>query len=168
MSRDILVRSIHICFESSQFLRFKQRILPKERVSREVYFLISLLLLFNTASSYLICEKAIVFMYYKIVHSVCFSTWKLFNHNIFFSHLQHTTSNIHIGGILYYTAVLYFSYPVVNVRSFSPGHAILQEKNSAFSLYHASIVRSLICEKTIVFVYSKIVYTLYFYQLRNS
>ena len=96
------------------------------------FFLTSLLLFFNTAKSTLICEKAMVFMYSKNIHSVFFSTWDLFNRNIFFSNLQHTISNIHIKGILHYTAVLFFLYPAMNVQSFLPEHVILQEKNSAF------------------------------------
>ena len=151
-----------------QSLRLEQRTFPKDQVSREVSFLISLLLFFNIAESTLICEKAMMFiMYSKNIHSVFFSTWDLFNRNIYtsFSNLQHTISNTHIKGILYYTAVLYFLYPATNVQSFPTEHVILQENNSAFSLHHASIVRSLICEKTIVSMYFKIVYTPSFYQL---
>ena len=89
---------------------------------------------FNTTKSTLICEKAMVFMYSKNIDSVFFSTWNLFNRNIYisFSILQHTISNILTKGILHYTAVLYFLYPATNVQSFPPGHVILQEKNGAF------------------------------------
>ena len=61
-----------------------------------------------------------------------------------------------------------FCIQLWTVQSFPLEHVILQEKNSAFSLHPNSIVRSLFCEKAIVFVYSKIVWALYFYQLGNS
>ena len=130
----------------------------------------SLLLILNTTKSTLICEKAMVFMYSKNIHSVFFSTWDLFNRNIYisFSILQHTISNILSKVKFHYTAVLWFLYPATNVQSFPPEHVIIQENNSAFSLHHASIVLSLNCEKKIAIMYTKIVYTLYFYQLIKS
>ena len=123
---------------------------------------------FNTAKLTLICEKAMVFMYSNNIRSVFFSTWKWLNRNISFQ-IYDTQSRIFIlKG--YFITLLYFSFCIQlwTFNLFCLSTWFFKRRIAHFALLHASIVRSLICEKKVVFMYFKIVYTPYLYQLSKS
>ena len=111
-----------------------------------------LIIIFNTAKSSLIYEKAIVFTYSKIVRSVFFSTG---NYLIVIFPFQIHNTQPRILILEGYVIMLMYFTSCIQLRTFNLFrlNVILQEKKSAFALLHASIVRSLICEKAIVFMY---------------
>ena len=140
-----------------------------QKIRSYVKFLFDILvIIFNTAKSTLICEKAMVFMYSNNIRSIFFSTWKLLNRNISFQ-IYNTQSRIFILKEYFITLLyFYFCIQLWTINLFCLNTWFFKRRIAHFALLHASSVRSLICEKTIVFIYFKIGYTPYLYQLSKS